>query len=46
MRHSAPNERIATLSPKRKKRAFEKIAPDAVFELLSPTDCLPYTVAK
>jgi hypothetical protein len=32
--------------PKRKKRAFEQIAPDAVFELLSPTDRLPYTVAK
>jgi Uma2 family endonuclease len=39
-------ERIAALSPKRKKRAFEKIAPDAVFELLSPSDGRLYAVAK
>jgi Uma2 family endonuclease len=38
--------RIAALSPKRRKRAFERIAPEAVFELLSPTDRLPYTIAK
>ncbi len=38
--------RITALSPNRKKRAFEQIAPDVVFELLSPTDRLPYTVAK
>ena len=40
------HRRVATLSPKRKERAFEQIAPDAVFELLSPTERLPYTVAK
>lgn len=40
------NERLAALSPKRKKRAFEAIAPDAVFELLSPTDRLRYTQEK
>lgn len=40
------HQRIAALAPKRKKRAFEQIAPDAVFELLSPTDRLPYTVEK
>jgi Uma2 family endonuclease len=39
-------ERLAALAPKRKKRAFERIAPDAVFELLSPSDQLAYTVAK
>ena len=39
-RHQEPRRRfhlarqIASLSPSRKKRAFEKIAPDAVFELL------------
>lgn len=40
------NERLAALPPKRKKRAFEAIAPDAVFELLSPTDSLRYTQDK
>jgi Uma2 family endonuclease len=40
-------KRIAALSPKRKKRAFEQIAPDAVFELLSPSDkSSKYTIAK
>jgi Uma2 family endonuclease len=38
--------RIAALAPDREKRAFEKIAPDAVFELLSPSDKLNDTVAK
>jgi Uma2 family endonuclease len=38
--------RLAGLPAKRKKRAFEQIAPDAVFELLSPSDRLAYTVAK
>jgi Uma2 family endonuclease len=37
---------MATLSPKRKKRTFEEIAPDAVFELLSPSDDLPTLQAK
>jgi Uma2 family endonuclease len=40
------NARLAALSPKRKKRAFEQVAPDVVFELLWPTDRLQYTVAK
>jgi Uma2 family endonuclease len=39
-------QRVAALSPERKQRVFEQIAPDAVFELLSPTDRLQYTVAK
>jgi Uma2 family endonuclease len=40
------HERLAALSPKRRKRAFEAIAPDAVFELYSPTDRLRYTQDK
>jgi len=38
--------RLASLSPSRKQRAFEKIAPNAVFELLSPSDSLTHTVSK
>jgi Uma2 family endonuclease len=37
--------RIAALGPDRKRRALEQIAPDAVFELLSPSDKLSDTVA-
>jgi Uma2 family endonuclease len=40
------HRRLAALTPEREKRAFERIAPDAVFELLSPTDRLRYTVEK
>ncbi len=40
------NERLAALSPGREERAFEQIAPDAVFELLSPSDRLTYTREK
>jgi len=40
------HRRMATLSPNRKKRAFEEIAPDAVFELRSPSDDLPTLQAK
>jgi Uma2 family endonuclease len=39
-------QRIAALPPTRTKRAFAEIAPDAVFELLSPSDGLAYTAAK
>jgi len=40
------NGRLAALSRDREKRAFEEIAPDAVFELLSPSDRLTYTREK
>src|SRR5450631_3708370 len=39
-------QRLAALSPSRAHRAFEQVAPDAVFELLSPDDSLHYTVTK
>jgi Uma2 family endonuclease len=39
-------QRLAALPPNREHRAFEQVAPDAVFELLSPTDSLHYTVGK
>ena len=39
-------QRLAALSPSRAHRAFEQVAPDAVFELLSPADSLNYTVVK
>jgi Uma2 family endonuclease len=39
--------RMAEASPEPKKqRAFKQIAPDVVFELLSPSDELQYTVSK
>jgi Uma2 family endonuclease len=38
--------RLAELSPEREERAFEQIAPEAVFELLSPSDRLRYTIEK
>lgn len=41
------HRRMAAASPEPKqKRAFKQIAPDVVFELLSPSDELQYTVSK
>lgn len=40
------HERLATLDPERDDRAFERIAPEAVFEVLSPSDNRRYTDEK
>jgi len=39
-------KRLAALPPDREECAFEQIAPDAVFELLSPSERLAYTRDK